>query len=116
MNAIQLLSSQPWVERLGWTLIHFLWQGALISAIYAAARIQIANSSRPNTRYILACVALAAMMAAPLVTWGLMRPSDAVQVSASLISHVPVTAATVTATQPVVLPEIGVQPGQFLPW
>ena len=27
MNAIQILSSQPWVERLGWTLVHFLWQG-----------------------------------------------------------------------------------------
>jgi uncharacterized protein (TIGR03435 family) len=116
MIAIRLLSSQPWVERLGWTLVHFLWQGVVISALYAAARIRIANSSRPNTRYILACVALAAMIAAPLVTWGLMRPSDAIRVSASLISHVPVTAATVTATQPVVLPETGVQPTQFLPW
>ena len=38
MNAIQFLSSQPWVERLGWTLVHFLWQGAAIAALYAAAR------------------------------------------------------------------------------
>ena len=28
MNAMQILSSQPWVERLGWTLVHFLLHGA----------------------------------------------------------------------------------------
>ena len=31
MNAMQILSSQPWVERLGWTLVHFLWQGLSIA-------------------------------------------------------------------------------------
>ena len=36
MNAIHLLSAQPWVERLGSTLLHFLWQGILIAALYAA--------------------------------------------------------------------------------
>ena len=38
MNAIQLLAAQPWVERLGSTLLHFLWQGVPIAAVYAAAR------------------------------------------------------------------------------
>ena len=38
MNAMQILSSQPWVERLGWTLVHFLWQGLSIAVLYAAAR------------------------------------------------------------------------------
>ena len=77
MNAIQILSSQPWVERLGWTLVHFLWQGLSIAVLYAAARRAVARTSSPNARYLLACAALAAMMAAPLVTWGVMRPSDA---------------------------------------
>ena len=77
MNAMQILSSQPWVERLGWTLVHFLWQGLSIAVLYAAARRGVARTSSPNARYLLACAALAAMMAAPLVTWGLMRPSDA---------------------------------------
>ena len=49
MNAIQLLSAQPWVERLGWTLLHFLWQGVLIAAVYAAIRKWIAHSAGPNT-------------------------------------------------------------------
>ena len=74
-HAIQMLSSQPWVERLGWTLIDFLWQGVAIAALHGAARLRLARTSSPNTRYILACVALAAMVAAPLVTCSVMRPS-----------------------------------------
>ena len=68
MNAIRILLSQPWVERLGWVLVHFLWQGTLIAAVYAAARYR-ARSSRPQLRYLLACAALAAMLAAPVATW-----------------------------------------------
>ena len=32
------LLNQPWTERLGWTLLHFLWQGILVAALYALAR------------------------------------------------------------------------------
>ena len=32
------LLNQPWTERLGWTLLHFLWQGVLVAALYALAR------------------------------------------------------------------------------
>jgi hypothetical protein len=47
MNAIQLLPAQPWVERLGWTLLHFLWQGVLIAAVYAATRKWLAQADSP---------------------------------------------------------------------
>ena len=77
MNAMQILVSQPWVERLGMTLLHFLWQGLLIAIVYAAARRSVARTSSPQTRYLLACTALAAMIAAPFVTWELMAPSNA---------------------------------------
>src|SRR5271157_309427 len=77
MNAMQILVSQPWVERLGMTLLHFLWQGLFIAILYAAARRSVARTSSPQTRYLLACGALAAMIAAPFVTWELMAPSDA---------------------------------------
>jgi uncharacterized protein (TIGR03435 family) len=117
MNVMQFLSSQPWVERLGWVLLHFLWQGALIAALYAAMRIGIARTSRPNVRYILACAALAAMIAAPLVTWSLMRPSEA-PASTHLIDRVPLAASTTAATLPVSLRETvsSAPSAQFLPW
>jgi uncharacterized protein (TIGR03435 family) len=74
MNIVQLLISQAWVERLGMTLLHFLWQGLLIAILYAAARRMLVHASNPGTRYLLACGALAAMVAAPLVSWCELRP------------------------------------------
>ncbi len=38
MSAFPVFFAQPPVAYLGWTLMHFLWQGALISALYAAVR------------------------------------------------------------------------------
>ena len=35
MNGLQSLLSHPAVMRLGWTLVHFLWQGAAIAALSA---------------------------------------------------------------------------------
>src|SRR6185312_13891594 len=54
-----------WVSALGWTLIHFLWQGAAIAGIYSLAR---AFTAKPRTRYLLACAALLLMAIAPVVT------------------------------------------------
>ncbi len=36
VKAFQILATQPWIERLGMTLLHLLWQGAIIAAVYAA--------------------------------------------------------------------------------
>jgi uncharacterized protein (TIGR03435 family) len=73
MNAIQILAIEPWVERLGITLLDFLWQGAIIAAIYGAARRWGARAMGANSRYFLACAALTAMAIAPVVTWLLLR-------------------------------------------
>jgi uncharacterized protein (TIGR03435 family) len=77
MNAIQILSSEEWVGRLGWTLVHFLWQALLIAVLYAAARRVMGRASSPHPRYGLACAALAVMAAAPLVTWTVLRGPEA---------------------------------------
>jgi uncharacterized protein (TIGR03435 family) len=119
MNAIQILSSQPWVERLGWTLVHFLWQGSLIAALYAGGRNAVKPISTPNTRYLLACVALALMMAAPLLTWSLVPPSGAIADSAYRIRGVPPAASGVTASAlPLSLRTAAsrVEPARLLSW
>ena len=56
-----------WVDVAGWTLVHFVWQGAGIALLTAAA-LRLLRSTRPQLRYITACLALAAMLAAPVVT------------------------------------------------
>src|SRR6266404_2588202 len=122
MNALQILSSQPWVERLGWTLVHFLWQGLSIATLYAAARREIAVKASPNARYLLACAALAAMMAAPLVTWALMQPPDANPGAAYRIRSTPPAASpsgdatTTTLPASVRATVSSLHSAQFLPW
>ena len=55
------------IDALGWTLVHAAWQGAAI-AIVLAAVLRFAALS-PRARYALACGALAAMLAAPAITF-----------------------------------------------
>jgi VWFA-related protein len=69
MNGIQMLASQPWIGRLGWTLLHFLWQGTAIAVLYTIARFLFARHLSPRTRYGFACTALLAMAAAPPLTF-----------------------------------------------
>ena len=57
------------IERLGWTLLHFLWQGTAIAVVYAAMRALIGRSIPAQGRYALACAALIAMTIAPLLTF-----------------------------------------------
>ena len=56
-----------WVDVAGWTLVHFVWQGAGI-ALLAALALRLLRSRRPQLRYLTGCGALAAMLAAPVVT------------------------------------------------
>jgi len=61
--------SQFWVQKLGWTLLHFLWQGTVIALAYAVVRRLVGRSLSAQGRYALACVALAAMAIAPFATF-----------------------------------------------
>ncbi len=61
----------PVFEHLGWTLVHFLWQGALIAILYALARKCVTDSRNAQLRYALGCVALAAMSVAPVGRLGM---------------------------------------------
>ena len=54
-------------EALGWTLVHFLWQGAAIALVYRVADMALARRSA-NARYVLALGALLGMMAVSIGT------------------------------------------------
>ncbi len=58
MTAVQLIDS------LGWTLLHFLWQGLLIAAVTAVA-LRVLRKANPIYRYNLACSALLACLLWP---------------------------------------------------
>lgn len=58
-------------EALGWTLLHFLWQGTALGAV-AWALLRALPDRRPQARYMAAVGLLAAMALCPLLTlWAL---------------------------------------------
>ncbi len=58
---LEVLMRTPLTEAIGWVLFHFLWQGALIAVALLATLHFIRSSER---RYIAACIAMAATVAA----------------------------------------------------
>jgi bla regulator protein BlaR1 len=54
------------IDSLGWTLLHFTWQGALIGGI-TAALLGMMGNARAQHRYVLACSAMLACLIWPLV-------------------------------------------------
>src|SRR5215510_12408331 len=67
MNTIWAIIDHPLAERIGWILLHSLWQGALIGAGFALLRLALRRQSA-HARYLAGCVCLTLMLAAPLVT------------------------------------------------
>ncbi|MGH8211888.1 MAG: TonB family protein [Rhodanobacteraceae bacterium] len=61
------------VDAIGWTLLHFLWQGLLIGGAYAALR---ARCGKPYTRYVLGMAALSLCALAPALTLWWLWPSQ----------------------------------------
>jgi bla regulator protein BlaR1 len=52
------------VTALGWILLHFVWQGALVGCA-AAVVLTLLRNARPETRYLAACAALLLCLAWP---------------------------------------------------
>lgn len=52
------------IDSIGWTLLHFLWQGALIGCATALALTAMRNA-RPQQRYLVACIGLLACLLWP---------------------------------------------------
>jgi beta-lactamase regulating signal transducer with metallopeptidase domain len=68
MNELLGWARWAWSERLGWTILHSLWQIAAITAVFAASSLWLRRSS-PRARYALGCLSLLAMVGLPLATF-----------------------------------------------
>jgi beta-lactamase regulating signal transducer with metallopeptidase domain len=73
MNAFAHWFTPDVLRNLGLSLLHFLWQGAALAALAAAA---IALARKASTRYAIAVVALISMVAAPAVTYFVLHQSE----------------------------------------
>lgn len=96
--------SRELIHALGWTLLHFLWQGALVSAILAAALRRVTERDA-NLRYLLACGAMVATAALPLATFAVVSASDAHRVPSTIYDPSPgAYPPSVTLSNPESLP------------
>ena len=83
-----------WTITVGWTLVHFLWEGALV-ALLAAVALWLMRGASAQARYLTACAALVAALVAPLAT----APTIAMMTSMPHPTGVtPVAPAPVAAT------------------
>ncbi len=99
------------MERLGLTLFHFLWQGACIAAIYAIARTWLRTAP---ARYALACIALTAMIAVPVVTFAVSGPNRPVETRPAAVVAAP--HRTIPAKDPALDPIPIVETREITPW
>ncbi len=83
-------------------LIHFIWQGTLVGiALFIA--LELSKSAKAKVRYLLACLALAALFALPLLSgfsYFLNLPSSSNTSSSSPSIHQKVPATLVSSARP----------------
>jgi hypothetical protein len=67
MPDLWTLPSAPTIDLLGWTLLHVVWQGALLVAVLAGA-LYLLQTHSPRVRYAVNCAALLGLFALPVGT------------------------------------------------
>ncbi|MBN2589464.1 MAG: M48 family metalloprotease, partial [Sedimentisphaerales bacterium] len=67
MYAIENFISYEVVQKIGWVLLHFIWQAAAVAFVLTFA-LRIMRRFSANTRYIAACFALLIVVALPFIT------------------------------------------------
>ncbi|MFB0552622.1 MAG: M56 family metallopeptidase [Phycisphaerae bacterium] len=121
MIALENILSQEIVQRLGWTLLHFIWQAAVV-ALLLAILLRILRKSAANLRYIFACLALGLIVLLPVITiqWvPVFAPNIAARIAPAPVSTVLPTlempaAETIVIEKPA-QSEI-VTPSSSVPW
>jgi beta-lactamase regulating signal transducer with metallopeptidase domain len=110
--SFESLLASPEIQALGWSLVHFLWQGALLAAILAVVNASIAKfvgkQSAASLHYIASCIAMLLMPVALIATWMQMypprtpslsrSPSDPVAAVSGVVSAVDSVTSSATAT------------------
>lgn len=67
MSAFESAQMQPLVTAVGWALLHFVWQGALVAALLAGVMVLLRERAA-NARYLAACAAMVLMLVLPVAT------------------------------------------------
>lgn len=74
---------EVFVASLGWTLLHFLWQGAVIGVLFGIS-LAVASRASARARYHIGLVFLALLAILPVVTFLWLSPDTSVTTSAAV--------------------------------
>jgi len=86
MTFIETWVRTPAAMALGWTLVHFVWEGVLIGLVLAGALCVIRPS---RARYAAACLAMLAMLATFGLTFAHLLPQRTNGMTAAVIRPMP---------------------------
>ena len=99
MSLLETWVATPLAGAVGWTLLHSLWEGALIASVLA---VTLAAARSPRVRYAAACFAMLLMLAGFALT--LLRllpePGTGTRISAIPVSPLGHVAGNASATVP----------------
>ncbi len=68
MSSALQFAEHPLVNALGWTLLHFVWQGAVIGLITYLI-LRVVRPTLASTRYLFGVAALGVTLVAPIVSF-----------------------------------------------
>ncbi|MEW6744215.1 MAG: M56 family metallopeptidase [Planctomycetota bacterium] len=81
MSLLELIGGVPALRVLGWTLLHFVWQGALVAALLWTG-LRLLRGRSANARYATCCAGMIVMLLAPLATLALAPQSPVAPLAA----------------------------------
>jgi GWxTD domain-containing protein len=110
MNTLVFLVRTPLAKALGWTLVHSLWEGALI-ALAVGAGLLLCRPASARTRYALACGGMLAMLVAFTATLITLWPAPVAPMAPP-----PVGAFRFAPSAAIDFPAPPVAPPDRLPW
>ena len=72
MSALQLVLARPWVDALGWTLVHSVWEGIAI-AIVLAMVLRMTRGRSASARHVVAMGMMFLVVACSVATFALLN-------------------------------------------
>jgi bla regulator protein BlaR1 len=75
VNSLVHLAHPLMTHKLGWVLLHSIWQGGVVAIIYVVLR-SVSRRCSADVRYLIACAALLCIAASPILTLFYLLPAQ----------------------------------------
>lgn len=114
MEFLHAIQASDTAYRLGWALLHTLWLGAGVAVLFATA-MRLLRRRSANARYLAGCLAMALMVAMPVLAFVCVSPPTRVApvVRSVQVQEVQIVSPPVVEPAPLAMP-IAVAPSEVV--